>query len=62
VRVSEAEQNDQQIWLTIKISDTGPGIEENVQKHIFDAFRQGDGSPTRRFGGQVWGWRSPSAL
>src|ERR1700753_2373399 len=51
VRVSEAEQTDTQNWLTIKVSDTGPGIDEEIQKHVFEPFRQGDGSPTRRFGG-----------
>lgn len=51
VRVSEAEQVDHQYWVTIKVSDTGVGIDEEVQKHIFEPFRQGDGSPTRRYGG-----------
>jgi len=51
VRVSEAEQNDQQFWATIKITDTGVGITEEAQKHLFEPFRQGDGSATRRYGG-----------
>ncbi len=51
VRVSLAKQNESQLWLQWRITDTGIGIAEDVQKHIFDPFRQGDGSRTRRYGG-----------
>jgi PAS domain S-box-containing protein len=51
VRVQEPEQAGDVLWLTIKVSDTGPGIVADAKNHVFDAFRQGDGSPTRRFGG-----------
>jgi CheY-like chemotaxis protein len=51
VRVNEARQNEAQVWLTIRISDTGIGIAPDVQPHLFEAFRQGDGSRTRKFGG-----------
>lgn len=51
VRVSESHRTDTQTWVHIRISDTGIGIPEEVQAHLFEAFRQGDGSRTRRFGG-----------
>ncbi len=37
--------------LRITVSDSGIGIAEKQQKHIFEAFRQADGSIRRRFGG-----------
>ncbi len=37
--------------LTISIEDTGIGIPSNKSEHIFDAFKQVDGSISREFGG-----------
>ena len=41
--------------VTIRVRDTGPGIPHNVQEHIFEKFRQLDGSVTREHGGSGLG-------
>ncbi|MEM9553939.1 MAG: response regulator [Acidobacteriota bacterium] len=37
--------------LRIEVEDTGIGFDEEIEAHIFDAFRQGDNSTTRSHGG-----------
>lgn len=46
-------RTDQQ--LTVAVSDTGIGMTEEQQAHIFEEFRQGDMSTTRQYGGSGLG-------
>ncbi|MEM7394787.1 MAG: histidine kinase dimerization/phospho-acceptor domain-containing protein, partial [Verrucomicrobiota bacterium] len=38
-------------WLCIEVSDTGIGMTEEQQQHIFDEFAQADSSTTKKYGG-----------
>jgi signal transduction histidine kinase len=48
-------RTDDRLRLRFEIADTGVGIDEEAGKSLFERFRQGDGSTTRRFGGSGLG-------
>jgi PAS domain S-box-containing protein len=51
VRVRNSDAGGPSALIRFEVTDTGIGIEPEQQRRIFDAFTQGDGSTTRRFGG-----------
>jgi len=51
IDVTDLETRDGQVHLQVRVEDTGIGIPEEAQPHLFEKFMQAETSIRRRFGG-----------
>ncbi|HEV2489101.1 MAG TPA: response regulator [Candidatus Acidoferrales bacterium] len=60
--VEKQSETEAGILLHLTVADTGIGVPANKQAEIFDAFKQADGSMTRKYGGTGLGLTIASRL
>ena len=51
IEVASRAVESQPTWLRFEVTDTGPGMSEEMRALLFEKFTQADSSITRRFGG-----------
>ncbi len=62
VEIEIASQEDGAVVVHCSVADSGIGIPKDKQQSVFEAFRQADGSTTRRYGGTGLGLAISSRL